>query len=482
MSLTASAGGQAPRGLPAFLVGPILYIVFVVFLVQLVTFVLDKAGVPAPLLVWGEFLAALLATVLPAYFVRAPGLAAFGNLDGSLPGVAVIPVQLVAMAPAALLAALMAGAPVAAACGALAMATALLLTMVHARLIGTMAGLSGPIRRIEERSGSLAVGALAALLAILPLLALFSAQLAGFARVAGNSLGLAPAPAIAVCVAIALMQAWLPGARGLVLGSIAWLTMAAAAIVGLWLEPESSLALSPLPAGELAGLILPFLPAGSDSWQWTDAPRAILHGLVLGAGIALLPLLRTPAVASTRPLRHLLRTLAIGAALAVATILSLPAGYRGSAPVTGLVLLFACSGLAAISLQAMAMLLASRGDMGGRKDLPVRRLAVARTAMLVFAAAGALLALHWQDLIVSAARGTLAVATAALLPLAIATLRVNIPQRSAFLAIAAGVLASVTALATLGDALPATGLGTLAAMLALAGDLLLRRMARLPHP
>src|SRR5690606_4636456 len=139
------------------------------------------------------------------------------------------------------------------------------------------------------------------------LLALFSAQLAGFARVAGNSLGLAPAPAIAVCVSIALMQAWLPGARGLVLGSIAWLTMAAAAIVGLWLEPESSLALSPLPAGELAGLILPFLPAGSDSWQWTDAPRAILHGLVLGAGIALLPLLRTPAVASTRPLRHLLR-------------------------------------------------------------------------------------------------------------------------------------------------------------------------------
>src|SRR5690606_23574834 len=126
MTITGMESPRASR-LPPFLVGPVLYIIFTVALVVPVTFILDKAGVPVAILLWGAFAAASLAATIPAHFVRQPGFAAFANLDGSVPPALLVPVLFVAIAPTTLAAGMWSGEGGLAALAAAGMATALLL-------------------------------------------------------------------------------------------------------------------------------------------------------------------------------------------------------------------------------------------------------------------------------------------------------------------------------------------------------------------
>src|SRR5690606_7361504 len=165
----------------AFLVGPILYLIVVIPLFLPVSFILDKAGVPVPILMWSAFLIAALAAVLPGYFVRESGFHAFANHDGAVPGRLLAPTCCLAAALAGLAVSALAGPAGLARRGASAMMFGMILSMAL-RQISTRRGHgSGLIRMVERRSGSPLVGAAAAALVIVPLGAILSGQLVAFA-------------------------------------------------------------------------------------------------------------------------------------------------------------------------------------------------------------------------------------------------------------------------------------------------------------
>lgn len=430
---------------------PLGYILFVAVVLVLATSILQKAGVTPATLTWAAFVTMTLAAILPGYFVYAPGYSAFSHLGQAVRPSVIGISMMTTMAPGALVIAFNVHGGAEHPWFGIVFASLPLALMLSCSMAARLLDGTGSLdfaQLLAKRFASPAIGAATAGLAFLPLFSLFCGQVAAFARAAELYLGVPPDLAAMLCLGFLVALCWQTGARGLVLGSASVVAAMVAVIAATYLRPDPDLMLSASSAEaalrQIVGLALPFLPPESGNLGpglgfWPDLGLVLL---AVAAGLAVLPIFPHLMASGTGSSGVVVRT-GIASVVAFAAIawmfatvilpdggllaaLShpdqwLPEGEIGIVDrIAALSALMATAVFAAIAAHGMAVMIAGLGKDNGRAYLPARRLAVARIAVLLIAAAGGWVVRYHESLIPVAAQFALPLAAASLFPTTLA--------------------------------------------------------------
>lgn len=426
------------------LTGPLLHVAFLLVLLIVASNVLQKSGVSVDILSWASLVLLTGTALVPAIFVFRPGFASFSCLEAGTRPALPATMLIAAIGPGGLALAFLSLGMSPAAWTALGAA---ILGMVFSQIIRVgMAGRSDPLQLgafVEARfNSSLLARATTAIIAV-PLLAWLCGQAAAFGHLAQLYLGIPVGKAVLLCILLAVLQIWISGVRGLLLGC-ASLSIAMAAISAItWIRPEAAhLIFSVEGSAELvriAQLAIPFVPLAD--MQSADWPEIALAAVAIAAGFSVLPVLAIHARRDEGRHDSAAFMMAVVLFAAIAFIfhgailnnngglqmaLSLPgywleeAGIAMTDHIALLVILMAVAITAAIPLFVLGLLVAGQVRQDMRGYLPARQLAAARIAIPVFAGLAAVLTIRMEDWITIAAQFGISLAGASILPVLIA--------------------------------------------------------------